>query len=292
MHQPARAGASGHEDPLLDVVHAGHPLQGHNAEHSPQYRKLRGEVSASRLDPTAGARKIDEHPMTSDNTRSTYATQRRAAARNHAAVLDVAHDLLAESPTASMNEIAKRAGVGAGTLYRHFPTREALILAVYQHDVQKLVDAVDEMIATRTRRRVRSLVRDPRPLHPAQARPRRGPAQRSDPGCDRRDLCPGRRRRRQAPGRLRRRRHRASRLRPRRRPADHGLPVARQPGRGRRGTGSTARPDRLRRAPRPRSGLRPAAAHPTRPAPGHRRWSTSGSRQRSAPAAGSLIALR
>ncbi|WP_433296896.1 TetR/AcrR family transcriptional regulator [Pseudonocardia sp. CA-142604] len=87
--------------------------------------------------------------MTSDSTRSTYATQRRAAARNHAAILDVAHDLLAESPTASMNEIAKRAGVGAGTLYRHFPTREALILAVYQHDVQKLVDAVDEMIATR-----------------------------------------------------------------------------------------------------------------------------------------------
>ena len=36
-----------------------------------------------------------------------------------------------------MNEIAKRAGVGAGTLYRHFPTREDLILAVYQHDVQR-----------------------------------------------------------------------------------------------------------------------------------------------------------
>lgn len=75
-------------------------------------------------------------------TPATYGTQRRAAARNRAAILDVAHDLFAESPTASMNEVAKRAGVGAGTLYRHFPTREDLILAVYQHDVEKLVAGV------------------------------------------------------------------------------------------------------------------------------------------------------
>jgi AcrR family transcriptional regulator len=47
-----------------------------------------------------------------------------------------------------MNEIAKQAGVGAGTLYRHFPTREDLILAVYRHDVQKLVDSVDQILAT------------------------------------------------------------------------------------------------------------------------------------------------
>ena len=39
--------------------------------------------------------------------------------------------MLAESAAVSMNEIAKRAGVGAGTLYRHFPTREELILAAY-----------------------------------------------------------------------------------------------------------------------------------------------------------------
>jgi AcrR family transcriptional regulator len=37
--------------------------------------------------------------------------------------------------------------VGAGTLYRHFPTREALLLAVYQHDVQRLVDSVPGMLA-------------------------------------------------------------------------------------------------------------------------------------------------
>ncbi len=86
--------------------------------------------------------------MSADKTHTTYATQREAAARNRATILEVARDLLAESPTASMNEIAKRAGVGAGTLYRHFPTREALILAGYRHEVQKLVDSVDEELAT------------------------------------------------------------------------------------------------------------------------------------------------
>jgi AcrR family transcriptional regulator len=86
--------------------------------------------------------------MTADQTPVTYRTQRRAAARNRTAILEVAHELLAESATVSMNEIAKRAGVGAGTLYRHFPTREDLILAVYRHDVQKLVDSVDEILAT------------------------------------------------------------------------------------------------------------------------------------------------
>ena len=86
--------------------------------------------------------------MSTDETTRTYETQRRAAERNHAAIIEVAHDLLASSPTASMNEIAKRAGVGAGTLYRHFPTREDLILAVYRHDMQKLADSVDELLKT------------------------------------------------------------------------------------------------------------------------------------------------
>jgi AcrR family transcriptional regulator len=85
--------------------------------------------------------------MTASQTPVTYGTQRRAAARNRVAILEVAHELLAESAAVSMNEIAKRAGVGAGTLYRHFPTREDLILAVYRHDVQKLVDSVDETLA-------------------------------------------------------------------------------------------------------------------------------------------------
>ena len=81
-----------------------------------------------------------------DKAARTYDTQRTAAERNRAAILEVAHDLLATSPTASMNEVAKRAGVGAGTLYRHFPTREDLILAVYRHDMRRLADSVDELL--------------------------------------------------------------------------------------------------------------------------------------------------
>lgn len=46
----------------------------------------------------------------------------------------------------SLNAVAKLAGVGAGTLYRHFPTREALMLAVYQEEVSNLVASVDELL--------------------------------------------------------------------------------------------------------------------------------------------------
>ncbi|MGP4019350.1 TetR/AcrR family transcriptional regulator [Saccharopolyspora sp. 5N708] len=80
--------------------------------------------------------------------RQTYGTQRQAAARKHTAILNAAHELFAADPAVSLNEVAKRAGVGAGTLYRHFPTREDLILAVYRHDVQRLVDSVDAVLAS------------------------------------------------------------------------------------------------------------------------------------------------
>lgn len=44
---------------------------------------------------------------------------------------------------ASLDEIARQTGVGAGTLYRHFPTRDALIEGVYQNEVEKLAAAAD-----------------------------------------------------------------------------------------------------------------------------------------------------
>src|SRR3981189_2908491 len=72
--------------------------------------------------------------------------QRSDALKNREAILQAAHDALAESPHASLNSIAKRAGVGPGTLYRHFPTREALVLAVYRHDVQQLVDSAPVLL--------------------------------------------------------------------------------------------------------------------------------------------------
>jgi AcrR family transcriptional regulator len=73
--------------------------------------------------------------------------RRSDAQRNRDHILQVAHDAFAESGTTSLNEIAKRAGVGPGTLYRHFPTREALILAVYRRDMQRLVDSVPDVLA-------------------------------------------------------------------------------------------------------------------------------------------------
>jgi AcrR family transcriptional regulator len=45
-----------------------------------------------------------------------------------------------------MNAIAKRSGVANATLYRHFPTREALVLATYQREVQNVVDAADSLL--------------------------------------------------------------------------------------------------------------------------------------------------
>jgi AcrR family transcriptional regulator len=72
---------------------------------------------------------------------------RSDAQRNREHILRIAHDAFAESGATSLNEIAKRARVGPGTLYRHFPTREALILAVYQHDIGRLVDSVPRVLA-------------------------------------------------------------------------------------------------------------------------------------------------
>ena len=73
---------------------------------------------------------------------------RRADAElNRSRILDAARACLAESGEASMQSIAKRAGIGQGTLYRHFPTREALVLEVHRHDVAELVDAAPALLA-------------------------------------------------------------------------------------------------------------------------------------------------
>jgi AcrR family transcriptional regulator len=64
------------------------------------------------------------------------------AERNRDRILEVAKDAFTEfGAEASLDEIAKQAGVGAGTLYRHFPSRESLIEAVYRTEVGKLAAA-------------------------------------------------------------------------------------------------------------------------------------------------------
>lgn len=74
------------------------------------------------------------------------AGRRADAQRNRARIIEVAYGAFSENPDVSLNSIAKLVGVGAGTLYRHFPTREALLLAVYQEEVEQLVGAVDGML--------------------------------------------------------------------------------------------------------------------------------------------------
>jgi len=73
--------------------------------------------------------------------------RRADALLNRERILAVADPAFADDPMVSLNSIAKLAGVGAGTLYRHFPTREDLILAVSRQEVQSLVEAVPDILA-------------------------------------------------------------------------------------------------------------------------------------------------
>jgi AcrR family transcriptional regulator len=75
------------------------------------------------------------------------AALRSDAQHNHERILAVARDALAASADTSLNSIAKKAGVGPGTLYRHFPNREVLVLAVYREDVDALITSARELLA-------------------------------------------------------------------------------------------------------------------------------------------------
>lgn len=67
---------------------------------------------------------------------------RTDAQRNRNRILEVAKEAFTQSgANASLDDIAKQAGVGPGTLYRHFPTRDELLEAVYRSEVEKLAAA-------------------------------------------------------------------------------------------------------------------------------------------------------
>jgi AcrR family transcriptional regulator len=75
---------------------------------------------------------------------------RKDAQRNRDALLAAATDAFAERGVdCSLEDIARRAGVGIGTLYRHFPNRDALIEAVYRREVATLCDRVPKLLADR-----------------------------------------------------------------------------------------------------------------------------------------------
>lgn len=72
--------------------------------------------------------------------------KRADARRNEQALLAAAADVFVTSGVdAPVRDIAAKAGVGMGTIYRHFPTRADLVVAVYRHQVQACVDAAAEL---------------------------------------------------------------------------------------------------------------------------------------------------
>ncbi|GAB3571106.1 TetR/AcrR family transcriptional regulator [Amycolatopsis endophytica] len=77
---------------------------------------------------------------------STSSRTRRDSVRNRQRIIDTARAALAADGDVSMHAIAKAAGIGQGTLYRHFPTRETLVLAVHREDVAALVRAAPELL--------------------------------------------------------------------------------------------------------------------------------------------------
>ncbi|TPJ32709.1 TetR/AcrR family transcriptional regulator [Mesorhizobium sp. B2-8-3] len=86
--------------------------------------------------------------MTAEATRDAQPPKplRADAQRNRDRLVEVAAQTFAsDGVDASLEEIAKRAGVGIGTLYRHFPTREHLVEVVYRREVEGLCQAADEL---------------------------------------------------------------------------------------------------------------------------------------------------
>ena len=70
--------------------------------------------------------------------------------RNRERLIEAAKTAFADvGPDVSLEEIARRAGVGIGTLYRHVPTRDAIVEAVYRREVRQLAASAERLLATR-----------------------------------------------------------------------------------------------------------------------------------------------
>ncbi|WP_446039061.1 TetR/AcrR family transcriptional regulator [Streptomyces sp. SID1121] len=90
----------------------------------------------------------DDRPVPAENVQATRRPMRADARRKRDAVLAAAVDAFVErGVNVALDEVARRAGVGIATLYRHFPTREALITGVYVREVDLLCDGVDALLA-------------------------------------------------------------------------------------------------------------------------------------------------
>jgi len=84
--------------------------------------------------------------MMGDVSDKSLRKPRADAVRNRERVLEAAKIVFsAGGPDASLEAVARHAGVGIGTLYRHFPTREGLYEAVYRREVQQLTDLAEQL---------------------------------------------------------------------------------------------------------------------------------------------------
>lgn len=87
-------------------------------------------------------------PDSNPRQASSAASKRKDARRNQQTLLDAAAAVFVTSGVdAPVREIAAEAGVGMGTIYRHFPTRADLIVAVYRHQVDTCADAGATLLA-------------------------------------------------------------------------------------------------------------------------------------------------
>jgi AcrR family transcriptional regulator len=83
-----------------------------------------------------------------EQTGSRQRRPRADAVRNRERVLEAAKAVFSQGGAeAGLEKVARQAGVGIGTLYRHFPTREALYEAVYRREVEQLTDLSRQLVA-------------------------------------------------------------------------------------------------------------------------------------------------
>ena len=109
---------------------------------------------------------MDKKPLDKRTLHQRISRKPRAdALRNRDRLLEAAKAVFsAGGPDASLEAVARAAGVGIGTLYRHFPTREALFESVYRHEVEQLADLAERLKKERRpiealRRWMRSVVK-------------------------------------------------------------------------------------------------------------------------------------
>ncbi len=109
---------------------------------------IRNDVPFSKRDVMAKKADKKAKPKSAPDSAAPERRVRADAQRNLDALLDAAMAVFAKSGVdAPVREIAEKAGVGVGTVYRHFPQRSDLVVAVFQHEVDACADAAPALAA-------------------------------------------------------------------------------------------------------------------------------------------------